>query len=82
LGTGIVNTEPQYVVDITATTHDIAPALQQARVLTAMKRFWRESSRAVEILTETEFFARNYKVDSGVSVAQKRLSRLGYSEIR
>ena len=39
LGITLVNTDTQYVVDIAARTHDIAPALQQAHKISDMKWF-------------------------------------------
>ena len=54
LGIQHVNMATQYVVDINAGTHDVAPALQQDAFLNAIERLWRESTRAVEILAEAD----------------------------
>jgi hypothetical protein len=50
LGIGNVNTGTQYVVDIMAGTHHIAPALRQREQRAAMQRGSEGSARAVEIL--------------------------------
>jgi len=53
LAVACVNNGTQYVVDIAAVTHNIAPELLQMRTETVTQRGTRESARAVEILAET-----------------------------